>query len=233
MPYEWVFYLAGAYKNAIMNKLIYPEWETWIHVDTNVYIDNQRYLLDLAEVTDVKIVVAGKMIHPCEAMLWRLMPLWEEDVTHVICRDLDAITTYRETKSVERWIESGKTTHGMNDNQAHGGLPLMGGMCGFKKKAIQYPSFEYLIDGYDLSPKGSDQQLLMKRIYPVVCDDIYFDRYPEHYPYTGLAESDLVCKHIGSAGINDMEFVRFINKWVAGYEKYIEFEHKYPNLFYW
>src|SRR3990170_5838387 len=83
----------------------------------------------------------------CESMLWRLKPCWMEGVERVICRDLDSLLTYRDFKSVERWIESGKSAHGMNDNPAHGGLPLMGGMLGFKADVLRnnFATFEDLI----------------------------------------------------------------------------------------
>ena len=140
----------------------------------------------------------------CESMLWRLKPCYMEGVERVICRDLDSLLTYRDYMSVQRWIESGKGVHGMNDNPAHGGLPLMGGMMGIKSSVLKqyFPTFESLIEGWDLSQHGSDQELLMKRLYPLIQNDIYFDQSPLHYPFSGQAESDLCVRHIGSAGIN-------------------------------
>lgn len=201
--YLYNFYEDGMFYNYRMAKLLFPEWQFMIHHSWT---------------TSPAMPFSFRQTAPaprCESMLWRLKPIWMEGVERVICRDLDSLLTYRDMKSVERWIASGKSAHGMNDNPAHGGLPLMGGMCGFKSEAIKkhFPTWESLIEGFDLSQHGSDQELLMKRVYPIVQNDIYFDQHPEHYPFTGLAESDLCVRHIGSAGINEMETLRFLHKY--------------------
>lgn len=182
------FYVDGVGYNRRMAKLLFKDWDVFVTTPQN----QPR----------------------CESMLWRLKPCYLHGVERVICRDLDSLLTYRDFKSVERWIESGKGVHGMNDNPAHGGLPLMGGMMGIKSETLKkhFPTFESLIDGFDLSQHGSDQELLMKRLYPLIKEDLYFDQSPEHYPFTGLAESDLCVRHIGSAGIVEMETLRFLNK---------------------
>lgn len=182
------FYEMGIDYNSRMNKLIYPDWKTVIH-KTNT-------------------------VARCEAMLNRLKPLWWEGVTHVICRDLDSITTYREAQSVQRWINSGREAHGMNDAPAHGGMHLMGGMCGFKPKRIieRYKTFEELIEGFDLTKHGSDQDLLMQRIYPLVFDSMYFEKDIPHTTDNPLWESELCSRHIGSAGFNEMETIRFLKR---------------------
>jgi hypothetical protein len=204
------FYLMGVNYNIRMSKLIYPDWRLIIHVSPDV-MDKHSSFCDMYE----------EYIQPmdynpqrCEGMLWRLKPIYNDGVDRVICRDLDSLVTYRESMSVGRWISSGKVAHGMNDNPAHGGMPLMGGMCGFKANEFRrlYPRWDDLVTG-DLTAHGSDQSLLMRAVYPKVSDSIYFDREPAHYNYTGLAESDLCVRHIGSAGFNEMEVVRFLNKY--------------------
>jgi hypothetical protein len=208
---EWLFpfYLKGVEYNIRMAKILFPGWEVVTHTNSRVWMEYGEYLNGKGS-----MIIQHSDDSRCQSMLWRLKPLYMEGVERVICRDLDAVLTYRDFKSVERWIASGKIAHGMNDNQAHGGMPLMGGMCGFKAREFKelFPSWEELVQG-DLSQHGSDQSLLMQKVYPKVKDSIYFDQFPEHYPYEGLAESDLTCKHIGSAGVITMELERFLHKY--------------------
>ena len=61
-------------------------------------------------------------------MLWRMIPIFEpaDHYSHVLCRDADAITTYREACAVTEWLASGKAVHALRDDPMHM-IPLMGG----------------------------------------------------------------------------------------------------------
>lgn len=237
---DWlfVFYLRGLYFNMRMNRLIYPGW----HMDIccgkssiSVFDILPKKNIGSWIENSICINLMDDKKSRCESMLWRLTPIWDSDCEYLICRDADAITTYREALSVKRWIESGKDAHGMNDSPAHGGLHLMGGMCGFKAEAIRkhFPTWKSLIEGYDLSQHGSDQQLLMDRVYPLVKDSFYFDPSPDSPTDNPLWESQLTCRHIGSAGVVEMELLRFFERHDPDNDKFVEFEKTNPDLFYW
>lgn len=238
---DWLFgfYLRGLYFNMRMNRLIYPGWYTFIYYEDFEIIRPLIMEQNLFRLSFIVAIGKNKNNSRCESMLWRLKPIWAEchlgKCEYLICRDTDAITTYRESLSVKRWIESGKDAHGMNDSPAHGGLHLMGGMCGFKADAIRskYNSWESLIEGYDLREHGSDQQLLMDRVYPLVKDSFYFDPSPDSPTDNALWESQLTCRHIGSAGVVEMELLRFFERHDPDNDKFVEFEKTNTDLFYW
>lgn len=229
------YYQRGLYFNLRMNRLLYPDWVNYIHCADYNHIEFLLPEDDNELFSSFIFNWSYTYKSRCESMLWRMHPAWSQSVTHFICRDSDAITTYREMKSVMRWIESGKDAHGMNDSPAHGGLHIMGGMCGFKAEVIRnhFPTFESLIQGYDLTQHGSDQQLLMERVYPLVKDSFYFDAEPQRYYDNPLWESDLTCRHIGSAGVVEMELLRFFERHDPDNDKFIEFEKSNTDLFYW
>lgn len=111
-------------------------------------------------------------------MLWRLTPVWEDN-EYVFCRDLDSILTPRQAKFVHAFINSGKTIHGINDNNSHT-IPLMGGMIGVNCRKfidlVRFSSFSDMISSWGKNREqwdihGQDQNFLMERIWPKVSGD--------------------------------------------------------------
>jgi hypothetical protein len=235
--FEKLSYLRGFYFNVRMNRLLYPDWNTYLAVDQSTY-DQYRLLFDKLNII---INVFGYTPALCEGMLWRMYPIWSEGVSHVICRDTDAITTYKEVQLVDTWLHSGKGVHAILDNPAHGGL--MGGMVGFKTELIKskFSSWDSLTASFDLSKHGSDQQLLNKKLLPVIKDDIIWSNATGmdgiSWPKVSsidqkLWESNLTCRHIGSPGVVEMETLRFFKRFDND-SKWIEVEKLYPEIFYW
>lgn len=251
VSFEFPFYLRGLYFNARMNKLIYPGWETVAVVSESVL---GKYL-PLLKALPVEYIYSLPDAPLCESMLWRMWPiLWSDcypQATHVICRDADAITTYKEAQAVQEWVDSGLGFHGITDNPAHS-LPMMGGMVGFKvdhfKQTFpQWTSFEQMIKGQDLSKRGSDQDFMMKKIYPFAKDNMmghFFEGCREKVKITNhvagkqipgvdpkLWESNLCARMIGAPGVVEMETLRFFQRFDK--TDYSEFERQFPDIFYW
>lgn len=245
--FEFPFYLRGLYFNARMNRLLYPEWTTLVTMDTTVSnLKITPYLLDFLKIN---------IFNPaprCHAMLWRMNPIFYNKVTHVICRDADAITTYREAQAVQEWTDSGLGFHGITDDPAHT-IPIMGGMCGFKVDRFkqlfpEYPTFTDLLGKDNLKDHGSDQNLLMKKIYPKAKSDMmghFFkgcsekvaavrNSVPPKLPGVNpkLWESNLTCRMIGSPGVVDFELLRFFKRFDNN-PKFDSFEKEFPEIFYW
>lgn len=242
--FEFNWYLRGVYFNARMNKLIYPGWQTHVYVQHSLINDL------ISNIPGIKIYQVHSKSERCEAMLWRLYPLFE-GATHVIARDADAITTYREAVCVSEWIGSDLPYHGINDNPAHAGL--MGGMVGFIvkdfKEATGYTSFEQMVSGLDLSKHGSDQNFMMKSIHPKIknglfmhtlsgagCEAKYTSRAINELKDIGidrrLWESTNTCRFIGSPGVVDFELLRFFKRFDSD-PKFDAFEKQFPDVFYW
>lgn len=256
--WEFKFYLRGLYFNVRMNRLIYPGWRTFITYDYNL----PKRCVDFIWAVAVKfncILVARSTDSVCEAMLWRMIPVLHSldmkdgtaDATHVICRDADALTTYREAQAVQEWVDSGLGFHSISDNQAHS-LPMMGGMVGFKVDHFKatfphWDSFEKMISGQDLSKRGSDQDFMMKHIYPKAkgnmvghffkgCREVVkITRQTAESQIPGVSsklwESNLCPAFIGAAGVNEMETLRFFKRFDKN--DYSEFEKQFPQICHW
>ncbi len=238
--FEFKAMLRGFYWNYRMNSLIYPDFTTVLNVDQ---ITSDKYkkmlMVDMPVGGGFKLVVNEKTAPLCEAMLWRIKPIFDRDVTHVICRDADALTTYREAQAVHVWTQTNYPIHAILDNPAHHGL--MGGMIGLTKEAIkEYKTFDEFVGGYDLSKRGSDQDLLNLRLSkrkPILWNkgtDVYKPLEDTQLPGVDpkLWESNLTCRHIGSAGVVEMETIRFFKRFDNN-KRWDDFEKKYPEIFYW
>lgn len=255
--FEFDWYHRGLYFNARMNALLYPNATTVIITTPKLYDQFEEFFSSLEEnmLPNTTVLTSKYSDDRCSAMLWRMIPLYvmlEDQFTHLICRDADAITTYREAQAVNEWLESGLGFHGITDDPAHT-IPIMGGMCGFKVEHFkhtfpEYNTFEKLIGKDNLKDHGSDQNLLMKKIYPKAKADMYghfFQGCKEKVrivsnsvskPVPGvnpkLWESNNVCRMIGSPGVVDFELLRFFKRF-NNEPKFDAFEKNFPQLFYW
>jgi hypothetical protein len=239
-----------------MNSLLYPEWITHFYVHRSLNEKLSDFFYELAKVLPKTLHMEVNLPdHRCSAMLWRMCPLFvifPEPTTHVICRDADAITTYREAQAVQEWVDSGLGFHGITDDPAHT-IPMMGGMTGFrvdhfKQTFPEYDTFEKLVSGVNLTNHGSDQNLLMQRIYPKAKGNMmghFFQGCKEQVKITKysvsnqipgvnpkLWESNLTCRMIGSPGVVDFELIRFFDRFDKQ-QKYIDFENEFKDVFYW
>src|SRR5688500_9336790 len=112
--FEFPFYLRGVYFNARMNRLLYPNWITWVPLSAKVYNLYKDFFLTLP---GLEVTVLEGNPDKCRGMLWRMLPIYylKGEITHFLCRDADAITTYKEAQAVQEWIDSGLGFHGITD----------------------------------------------------------------------------------------------------------------------
>lgn len=245
--FEFGFYLRGAYFNFRMNRILYPGFDMRIHVDHKVFFKYQEFIKELSNLG--VLVSFHKNEARCLSMFWRMIPLFENIYTYVICRDLDSVSTYREALCTYEWLNSGLPYHAINDNAAHGGL--MGGLVAFRsedfKRDTGYTSFDQMIKGQDLSKHGSDQNFMNKYIHPKIKYWLMLHKLKgagieakvtkTEVPASGpidkkLWTSDLISRYIGSAGVIDMELLRFF-KSADPNPKFDAFEKKYSDIMYW
>jgi hypothetical protein len=156
--------------------IAYPGWQMWIHHDERVrkfpYF-NSLERMDAAGL--LKLVPMGKAETLCGSMLWRLNPIWEEDVEYVACRDVDSFPMHRDYNMLNEFVGYGSVAHAILDSESHCG-PLMGGMVAFRAPSFKrlFPGFEslkqlmLLKSGIDLNIHGSDQTFLNQVIWPHV-----------------------------------------------------------------
>ena len=227
--FEFNSYLRGLYWNVRMNALIYPSWTTHVELDSATFSDYDNIFNALHEHYGMTYAV-NPSDNLCKSMLWRLKPIWFKGSEYVLCRDTDAITTFREAQCVKYHLHC--DVQSILDNPSHSGI--MGGMCGFKSEAIKerFPTYQSLFDQYllPINERGTDQIFLNKKFVqfqPEIIDNLsYLDQ------SSPLWESNLTCRHIGSAGVVEMETIRFYKRF-EGESKIIETEKKYPLIFNW
>jgi hypothetical protein len=227
-----------------MNTLIYPDCKTVIHIDIDLLNEYSEYFNDLIQLFNAELYIYySENPELCRGMIRRINPQLFEKYDIVFSRDLDSVTTYREAQCVQRFIGSGSLFHSIMDNSAHS-LPMMGGMIGITKtgwvKHFQNKkSLNDLVNGYDLSTHGSDQALMMKKLYPVISGELITDDLQKQDNNVNalknvrseLWESNLIIRHIGSAGINELECLRFFLR--HDKRTFSDFEKKHKSILYW
>lgn len=245
--FEKLAYIKGFYLNCRMNNLIFPnpDWVTHLEISKELY-DEYKGLFDwLVQFNNLNLTINEEKPELCRGMIYRMKPIFTQDVSHVLCRDSDALGTYREAVAVQQWLESGEGCLSLHDNPSHSGL--MGGMVGFDtakfKSYTGYHSWDQMVSGFDLSRRGSDQDLLNTRILSKVKGDLKernTDNLPSKYdqgfvPNVGkkLWVSNLCVAFIGSAGCNEFETIRFLRDNDPENWKYKDLENQYSDLMWW
>lgn len=186
--FDFNSYLRGMQICLRFNRLLFPEWQMTVHVDQATWDSPYRPIFDWhASKGFIRFVVHPNGTPLCRNMLWRLDSVFEYEHpnwrnSHIICRDLDSIPTYREAQMVEEWIREDKALHCITDSVSHT-IPMMGGMIGLRPgyvndimKLSSNPSdaFESLMNqasGIDFRVKGSDQDFLNRVMYPKLCQN--------------------------------------------------------------
>ncbi len=130
-------YVRGFFVNCRINRVLYPEFVTVLNIDELSFASPYNKIFTwLEENLKVLIVRKANNVPLCRAMLWRLEtsftfehPNWV--YSHVLCRDTDSISTYREAQAVSQWIAEDRAVHCITDSISHN-IPMMGGMIGIR-----------------------------------------------------------------------------------------------------
>ena len=187
-------YLIGLMLSIRFNRLVYPEWQTVLETEKATYAAFEPLFHYLKERGILRIELNTNGAKLCEAMLWRMKPVfwtnafgkWE--FSHVLCRDLDSLSTYRDAQAVQTWVTNDKAVHAITDSVSHD-VPMLGGMIGFRPDHFtakaNIKSFTELMNkcngnGIELSIKGSDQTFLNGIIYPLIAEK-GTDAITQHY----------------------------------------------------
>lgn len=268
-------YLTGLMVNVRFNRVIYPDWTNVIHTDKETYQSKYQpifdWLLDKGLI-EITICPSGEAL--TKKMLWRLKPafehIWDEEAqgfrgfkyTHVLCRDIDSICTYREAQAVAVWLREGKSIHCITDSISHN-IPMMGGMIGVDTahfaERLNVSNWDQMMDlggNLNYSIKGMDQTFLNKFVYPKFavqgesnCTEHFVlgmvrnlaEENGRHYSIDDIPmpldakykETNSCAGHIGAAGFYGPPTCKFLNTIDPYREQYKEIEKKFPNVFYW
>lgn len=184
---------------------LFPGWEWRVHHDGTLNrCQKASVLLRYEQAGLVKLVDVGAESAICRAMLWRMIPIWDESISHTICRDLDSLLTPRDAVATRQFVDSGAALHALCDNPQHG-APIMGGLCGFRNplfKAITgMETFDSMVSGFKLNQHGDDQILLMDRVWPALQNNLCEHR------ISGRSCSELARRSYSSINIGPIEGV--------------------------
>lgn len=261
--FEHESYVRGLLVNIRFNRILYPNWINVLNIDSRSYVA-YRKLYDWLQDKGFLLINIFPDDEPlCRAMLQRMKTVFSYEhpewvYTHVLCRDVDSISTYREAQAVQQWISENKTAHCITDSISHN-IPMMGGMIGFKpadlSSRLSINSWADMIKmgvGIDWKRKGTDQDFLNKYIYPRVAESAtehfvlgMVHNLPEgngrhysipDYPIDVDPKFKVMndcCGHIGSAGYYESPTVKFLNTLDPYSTEYAEIERQFPRLFYW
>lgn len=184
--FDFNSYLRGMHICLRFNRILFPSWQMVVNIDSATYNSPYKPIFQWHEKKGfIKFNLCPDNEKLCKAMLWRLKTVFDYShpgwtYTHVICRDLDSIATYREAQMVNQWAQEDKALHCITDSVSHT-IPMMGGMIGFRPgyvndimKITDDPGkvWQYLMDlssDIDYSHKGSDQDFLNRVMYPKLC----------------------------------------------------------------
>lgn len=261
--FEFNSYCRGLMINIRVNRIVFPGWVNVLNLDASTYNSPYKPLFDWLVSKGLMKINICKDAPLCMAMLWRLKPIFDKDekgnwlYTHVLCRDIDSVCTYRDAQAVAQWIQEDKTIHCITDSVSHN-IPMMGGMIGFRPhyvtERLGVKNWQQMVNlgSFDWNRKGTDQDFLNKYVYPK-CSDSATEHFVKgmrhnlkeedgrHYSIPDIEigvdqlykELDLVCGHIGSAGYYEIQMVKFLCEVDPYRNEYKEIEDQFKNLFYW
>lgn len=171
-------YTVGAIKNALLAKIIYPDWICRFYIGLSV----PKEISDTLKCFDNTEVIQMESEGDWTSMFWRFLAASDEEVGVFISRDSDSRLSFREKICVDSWLDSDKNFHSIRDHKGHD-IPILGGMWGCRNGILN--NMKSLVDIYN---KGDfwqvDQNFLTSQIYPrvygdMIChDDFYTNKFP-------------------------------------------------------
>jgi len=184
--FDFNSYLRGMHIVLRFNRILFPDWQMVVNIDKATYNSPYWPIFQWHEKKGfIRFDIQEDNQPLCKAMLWRLKtvfdythPNWK--YTHVICRDLDSIPTFREARMVQQWVDEDKALCAITDSVSHT-IPVMGGLCGFRPgyvndimKISGNPSDVWdkllsMAPDINYNVKGSDQDFLNRVMYPKLC----------------------------------------------------------------
>lgn len=158
------------------NSHLYPDFVTRIYVHENMFNESLGdLLLHLSTCPGVEIVKKSTVSLNKLPMVWRMLPLWDNDVEIFLARDIDSIPNVQEVVASKAFIAAEFPCQGIRTHPDHRdeNCILLGGLSGYKPQMVRnlLPldfSFDEMIHlGLQIDPEwkwGTDLHLI-KRIF--------------------------------------------------------------------
>lgn len=123
-------YNIGAIRNAELAKVFYPDFECWFYIHNSV---PDVIIQQLKKNDNIKLIFNSSNLDIGKPMCWRFMPISEDNVEIMLCRDTDSRLSKREELAVREWLNSDYILHIMRDHKIFHNYKIFGGMFGIKK----------------------------------------------------------------------------------------------------
>ncbi len=164
-------YFYGVMCNIELAKIIYPGWVCRIYHGESVPDD---IIQKISEYDNVELYPMTQD-EVYSYRMWRFLPIDDDDVEIMLCRDADSRLSYRERKLVDIFLESDYLMHSIQDNRNH--PDVMAGMWGLKKNdrinmSNLCKEFKKTIGPHTDYGYNSDQDFLRNIIKPIYQDSI-------------------------------------------------------------
>lgn len=193
----------------------FPGWGLTIHHDDRVmHLPYFPALMNMNDKGLINLQFMGSAPTLAAAMLWRLEPLYDQEIEVVAVRDIDSLPMERDYKMLEAFLANPRaTSHVLHDSESHSG-PYMGGMSAWRsadfRAALPRAEFDQLLSTWQprLVAHGADQHFLNEVIYPRMQKGLLVHtkrntmRYPCYRAVPALpqeTELDKVIAHVGAA----------------------------------
>ena len=171
-------YVLGMKENILLGQKYFPTWEIRIYYNDTV---PEKFIKEYSDLGAICIMCenVGKNKMNWEGMLWRFMPLDDNNVHYWISRDADSRLSKREADIVNQWIKSGKTLHCIRDHKCHYHA-IMGGMFGINNKSFhakyKFKKISDIISDlykyYKERPYNVDQEFLNSQVWNLLKDAV-------------------------------------------------------------
>jgi len=166
---QYEVYNYGVICNIELAKILYPNWVCRIYCGESV----PKYIIDKIIKYDNVELIQMKENEEFSYRMWRFLPIDEEDVEVMICRDADSRLSNREKQLVDIFLESDFLVHSIRDNINH--HDFMAGMWGMKKNdrinmTKLCKDFKNKIGPHTDMGYNSDQEFLRTIIKPIYND---------------------------------------------------------------
>lgn len=164
--YGWDYkYFTGAICNAELAKIIYPDWICRFYCGETVPEEIINQLKEFDNVEVIHMLENTKYSY----MMWRFLPIDDNDVEVMLSRDADSRLSHREKSCVDEFLKSDKLFHSIQDHGLHDNI--MGGMWGMKKN--DRINMTELVENWTGGLEYfSDQWFMRNTIKPIFLDSL-------------------------------------------------------------
>jgi hypothetical protein len=150
----------------LLNKFLYPQYKTRFYLSDNIWKDELSSIFKIFD-DEIECQTIKLEYSLTEPAIWRMIPLWEYDISILHARDLDSLTSEKDYEYIAKFESSNCTVGTIRSHENHFGhsCRMLAGLCSFKPELVPNHikgSNFYLYYNKRKNAYGSDQELLIE-----------------------------------------------------------------------